>query len=37
MVDVRRLDDILLHLSRLDLIKLDIEGGELSALMPHDA
>jgi FkbM family methyltransferase len=31
-VDVRRLDDILLERPRLDLIKLDIEGGELSAL-----
>jgi FkbM family methyltransferase len=32
IVNVCRLDDILLQRPRLDLIKLDIEGGELSAL-----
>lgn len=32
VVDVRRLDDILLKRPKLDLIKLDIEGQELSAL-----
>jgi hypothetical protein len=32
MVDVRRLDNMLLQRPRLDLIKLDIEGAELSAL-----
>jgi FkbM family methyltransferase len=31
-VDVHRLDDILLNRPHVDLIKLDIEGGELSAL-----
>jgi FkbM family methyltransferase len=31
-VDVCRLDDILLDRERVDLIKLDIEGGELAAL-----
>jgi FkbM family methyltransferase len=35
-VDVRRLDDILLQRPRLDLLKLDIEGGELSALRGAD-
>jgi len=31
-VETRRLDDVLLDMERIDLIKLDIEGGELAAL-----
>jgi FkbM family methyltransferase len=31
-VETRRLDDVALGLDRLDLIKFDIEGGELAAL-----
>ena len=31
-VETRRLDDVLLEMERVDLIKLDIEGGELAAL-----
>jgi FkbM family methyltransferase len=31
-VETRRLDDILLQEARIDLIKIDIEGGELAAL-----
>jgi FkbM family methyltransferase len=31
-VETRRLDDVLADVDRIDLIKLDIEGGELAAL-----